>query len=247
MNDIAHPNRRRLLLAAGLASLALPGRVLAHRHPLVDAPSLKIGIIGTGRVGGALAELWARAGHQLLISSRHPEQLKTLAERLGPKVQVGTPAEAAAFGEVLLISVPYAALPQIGRDLGALMQGKVVLETGNPFAERDGEMAVAARARGTGLASADFLPGVLLVRAFSTIPHTALLTEAHRDKSRVGVALAGDDENALKVAQRLVVDAGFEPVVVGPLARARDFDVGSPVFGKALAAQRLKRTLELGR
>lgn len=173
--------------------------------------------------------------------------MKSLAARLGSQVQVGTPAEAAAFGEVILIAVPYAALPQIGRDFGPLMAGKVVLESGNPFPDRDGEMATAARARGTGLASAEFLPGVLLVRAFNTIPHTALLAEAHRAGSKVGVALAGDDENALKVAQRLVFDAGFEPVVVGPLARARDFDVGTPVFGKALSTQRLKRTLELGR
>ena len=243
MNHVAPHPLRRVVLAAllSIGTLVVPSG-FADGQPA----SLKIGIIGTGRIGGALAEHWARAGHQLMISSRHPEQLKPLAERLGPSVRVGTPAEAAAFGEVLLISVPYGALPQVGRDYAAQMQGKVVLETGNPFPARDGEMAEAARAKGTGLASAGYLSGVRLVRAFTSIPHTAVLGEAHRRGERIGVPLAADDPAALKLAERLVRDAGFEPVVVGGLARARAFDVGTPVFGRALGVRELRQTLGLG-
>lgn len=245
MNDkgIAIPGRRAVLLAAAAAA------ALAGLPRLADAQSasLKIGIIGTGRIGGALAELWARAGHELLISSRHPEQLMPLAKRLGPKVRAGTPQEAAAFGEVILVSVPYGALPQVGRDYAPLMKGKVVLETGNPFPGRDGEMAEAARAKGTGAASAEFLPGVRLVRAFTSVPHFSLLPEAHRAGERLAVPLAADDAEALRTAVRLVQDAGFEPVVVGPLVRARDFDVGTAAFGKALTARELRQTLGLRR
>jgi hypothetical protein len=67
---------------------------------------MKIGIIGTGRIGGTLAKLWVAAGHEVLISSRHPDQLKPLAKALGPRARVGTPKEAAAFGDVVLVSVP---------------------------------------------------------------------------------------------------------------------------------------------
>lgn len=207
--------------------------------------ALRIGIVGTGRIGGTLAELWAAAGHALVISSRHPERLQALAERLGPRVRSGTPQEAAAFGEVVLISVPYGALPQVGRELAGALAGKVVLETGNPFPGRDGEMAEAARAVGTGVASAGYLPGVRLVRAFTSVPHDRLRSEAHRAPPRVGVPLAGDDGGALALARQLVSQAGFDPVVVGPLDAARRFDVGSAVFGRALTAGEIRRALDL--
>jgi predicted dinucleotide-binding enzyme len=106
-------------------------------------------------------------------------------------------------------------------------------------------MAVAARAKGMGLASAEYLPGVRLVRAFNTIPHTVLGREAHRKGERVAVPLAGDDPEALDIAARLVTDAGFEPVVVGPLARAREFDIGTSVYGQGLTAAELRRRLGL--
>lgn len=208
--------------------------------------SLRIGIIGTGKIGGALAEHWAGAGHELLISSRHPERLKDLADRLGPRVRAGTPAEAAAFGKVVLISVPYGALPQVGRDNAQALAGKVVLETGNPFPARDGAIAELARAKGTGLASAEFLPGVRLVRAFTSVPHWAIRDDAHRSGEKIAIPLAGDDADALEISQRLVRDAGFEPVVVGGLPAARRFDVGSAVFGRALTARELRAALGLG-
>ena len=84
-------------------------------------------------------------------------------------MKVGTPREAAVFGEVVLISIPYGPLPQVGRDLKAELAGKIVLDTGNPYPSRDGEMAVEARRKGTGVASAEYLPGVRLVRAFNAI------------------------------------------------------------------------------
>ncbi len=234
---------RRTLIIAGACAAALAGLPHSVR---AQSRSLKIGIIGTGKIGGGLAELWAKAGHELRISSRHPDQLRPLAERLGPKVRAGTPQEAAAFGEIILVSVPYGALPQVGRDYAELMKGKVVLETGNPFPHRDGEMAEPARAKGTGTASAEYLPGVRLVRAFNCIPHTNLRSDAHRAGERIAIPLAADDQQALQVGVRLVQDAGFEPVVVGPLARAKEFDVGSPVFGRALTARELRQALGLG-
>lgn len=246
VNDAVKLSRRTFLRMA-VTGLALAGLPFIGRTAGAEKRSLKIGIIGAGRIGGTLGELWVKAGYEVLLSSRHPDQLKPLAARLGPRARAGFPREAATFGEVVLISVPYGALPQVGRDYAAELRGKVVLETGNPFPGRDGDMAIPARDKGTGVASAEFLPGVRLVRAFNTIPYYDLRSEAHRKGERVAVPLASDDQAALEIASRLVEDAGFEPVVVGPLARAHEFDVGSAVFAQALTAHELRRALGIGR
>lgn len=225
-------------------ALAFAVALVAYSSPArAEGPPLKIGVIGAGKIGGTLASLWVKAGHEVLLSSRHPEQLQGLAQSLGPRARVGTPKEAATFGDAVLISVPYGAMPQIGRDLARELAGKVVLDTGNPYPERDGEMALEARRKGTGVASAEFLPGVRLVRAFNAISYLSLRGEAHRAGEAVAIPIAGDDERALAVATRLVRDAGFEPVVVGPLARARLFDVGTTVYTQVLTARELRKRL----
>jgi 8-hydroxy-5-deazaflavin:NADPH oxidoreductase len=238
---------REILLKglAAVAAVALSAHAgAAGAEPTGSAP-MKIGIIGAGHIGGTLAKLWVAAGHEVLISSRHPEELRPLAQSLGPKARVGTPREAALFGDVVLVSVPYGALPQVGRDLKAELAGKIVLDTGNPYPQRDGDMALEARRVGTGVASLNYLPGVRLVRAFNAINSGDLASEAHRNGQPIAIPLAGDDPEALAVAQRLVRDAGFEPVVVGSLSRAHDFDVGTPVYTRLMTAPQLRQALGL--
>jgi 8-hydroxy-5-deazaflavin:NADPH oxidoreductase len=237
-----------LRLVGKLALLALvlsTGLTWAGPPAHAEGAPRKIGIIGAGRIGGTLARLWVASGHEVLVSSRHPDELKPLCAKLGPRCRVGTPRDAAVFSTVVLISVPYAALPQIGRDLKAQLAGKVVLDTGNPYPGRDGPMAEQARKKGTGAASAEFLPGVRLVRAFNAIGWEDLGRLGNRTPDRVAIPLAGDDAAALKIASALVRDAGFEPVVVGGLARAREFDVGTPVYTKVMGAAELRRALGL--
>src|SRR6185503_12641683 len=230
--------RRAILAAAG-------GMLLAGITPATAQNRMKIGIIGAGRVGGTIGELWVKAGHEVVFSARTMEEVNSLLAnlKLGPRARAGTPKEAAAFGEAILISVPYAALPQIGRDYAAELKGKVVLDTCNPIENRDGPMAAEMRAKGTGVASPQLLPGTRLVRAFNCVGWNAMRTEAHRAGEKLAIPLAADDQGALKVAVGLVQDAGFEPVVVGGLARAREFDVGTPIFGKAVTAGELRRIL----
>jgi len=244
MNGTRYPRALGVTAAVALMALTAAAVGAAGAAPAAEAP-LKIGIIGAGHIGGTLASLWVKAGHEVLVSSRHPEQLKGLVSSLGPRARAGTPREAALFGDVVLISVPYGALPQIGRDLRTELSGKIVLDTGNPYPQRDGDMATAARRKGTGVSSAEFLPGVRLVRAFNAINSGDLASEAHRSGERIAIPLAGDDGQALEVAQRLVRDAGFEPVVVGPLARAREFDVGTAVYTRLMTAAQLRQALGL--
>jgi 8-hydroxy-5-deazaflavin:NADPH oxidoreductase len=239
-----HPRALSVAAAVALMAWTVAAADGTGAAPAAEAP-LKIGIIGAGHIGGTLASLWVKAGHEVLVSSRHPDQLKGLVSSLGPRARAGTPREAALFGDVVLISVPYGALPQIGRDLRTELSGKIVLDTGNPYPQRDGDMAVKARRKGTGVSSAEFLPGVRLVRAFNAINSGDLASEAHRSGERIAIPLAGDDSHALEVAQRLVRDAGFEPVVVGPLARAREFDVGTAVYTRLMTAAQLRQALGL--
>lgn len=230
---------QRFAAALGLLVLLGGAPVLAH------ADALRIGIIGTGNIGGALARLWVEAGHEVMISSRNPERLQPLASELGERARVGTPREAAAFGEVILLAVPYGATPQVGRDYASELAGKVVLDAGNPRPGRDGPMAEEAVEMGAGLASQQFLPGVRLVRAFNAISAHNLRSQAHRSGEKLAIPLAADDEAALEVAARLVSDAGFDPVIVGPLASAKSFDFNSGVSARMPTARELRELLGL--
>jgi predicted dinucleotide-binding enzyme len=228
--SIAAATRRSLQwLCAGLAVAVLAACTTAASVPSPTLKSMKIGIIGTGRIGSALARHWAEAGHEVFISSRHPEELQALAAQLGPKAHAGTPKEAAAFGEVILISVPYGALPQIAKDYAADLKGKVIIDTGNPMERRDGPMGAEAAAKGAGLASAEILHSTRVVRAFNCIGANILANSGNRKPERIAVPIGGDDPQALAVAQRLVSDAGFDPVVLGSLASTKQIDMGGPL------------------
>jgi hypothetical protein len=241
-----HPRRPSIgrlcatfLVACGLSLVGLPTLTAAA------AETMKIGIIGAGKMGGGLAELWAKAGHEVMISSRHPDELKAQAQAIGPNVHVGTVREAAAFGPVVLIAMPYGQWPQIGDEIKSATVGKTVIDLTNPYPERDGPMAEQARKETTGVADPKYLPGAHLVRAFNSIIYTDLRSQAHRAGDPAAIAVAGDDAHAVAVSSQLVRDAGFEPVVVGPLSSARLFDVGSPVYVKVMTAAQLRQALGL--
>lgn len=231
---------RRDLLIAGAAF------VTAAALPSVTwgaSSRMKIGLIGAGRIGSTLGRLWASAGYPVMLSARDLGPVKALVAQIGHDARAGTPAEAAAFGDVILISVPYAALPQVGRDYAAQLKGKVVLDTCNPNKRRDGDMANEALEKGTGVVDPTYLLGTRLVRAFNTVNFRSLASEAHRSGELVGIPLAADDQEALRIAKQLVTDAGFEPVVVGGLSTAKSFDTGTSIYGKALAASAVRTAL----
>jgi len=225
--------RRALLLLAG--SVVIAGSLLDAPRAAAQEP-LKIGIIGTGRIGGALARHWVNAGHEVLMSSRHPEELEPLAKELGPRARVGTPAEAAAFGTVVLVSVPYGAMPQLGTDLAAQLAGKVIIDTSNPVANRDGPEAAEWQRKGAGVATAELLKSTRVVRAFNCIPAASLANEANRQPARLAIPIGGDDAAAIAITERLIRDAGFDPVMVGSLAETRQFDLGQPLAAGNLSA-----------
>jgi predicted dinucleotide-binding enzyme len=233
-NDDTAQNRRGFLRIAGLAAAtyALGSLPLATRAAGDATGKMKIGTIGSGRIGATIGGLWVNAGHEVMFSSLDLAHDKALAESLGPNARAGTPREAAAFADVLLMAVPYSALPQLGRDLADLIKGKVVLDACNPIPARDGEIATWAREKGAGLASAELLPGARLVRAFNAINYAKLPEAAHRQGERIGMPMAGDDASAVAVASRLVREIGFEPVMIGPLAMGKHLIPGTPLAGE---------------
>ncbi|MDD2056897.1 NAD(P)-binding domain-containing protein [Pseudomonas sp. GD03860] len=205
--------------------LMVAGLVLCASQAMAD--SLKIGVIGAGKVGGTLGTLWAKAGHAVMFSSRHPETLTDLVSSAGPNARAGSVSEAATWGEVIVLSVPYGAMPSLSEQLKGKLDGKVVLSTSNPFSGRDGEVGVAALDQGVAQADQQYLPGAHLVRAFNALGYAAM-----KDQSGNGKALPvfADDAQAREVGARLVRDAGFVPVLF-PLSRANEGLPGGPLGG----------------
>jgi hypothetical protein len=160
---------RRAVLAAGGALIL--GATLWPANPRAQTNSgskMPIGTVGAGHIGSTIGGLWIKNGHRVFFSSRHPEQLKDLVANLGPLAQAGPIDQAIAFGDVVLIAVPYGALPAIGRDHSAKLNGKIVLDTCNAVAARDGAIADEVEANGIGVTSQKYLPGTRLVRAFNS-------------------------------------------------------------------------------
>jgi predicted dinucleotide-binding enzyme len=218
-----------LVAGAAVAAAALP-------FTAGTAEKLKIGIIGSGNVGSALGAVWVKAGHEVMFSSRHLEHDQSLAAKLGAGARAGTPPEAAAFGDVLLISVPYSALPDVGKELAEAIKDKVVIDACNPFPGRDGEIANWAREKGAGLASAELLPGARIVRAFNAIG-AASMGSAYQEPRRIGMPIAGDDSQAVEVASGLIREIGYEPVLIGGLGKGKYLMPGTALAGERSAEE----------
>src|SRR5919106_459953 len=242
----SHVDLQALLRLFAIAALLLGLGSLAEDAPAqATKPStMRIGVIGSGNIGGTVGTLWVKAGHQVLFSSRNPDNLKQLVDGLGPLARAGTVREALTFGDVALIAVPYGAYPQIGKDYAQELAGKIVLDAGNAVPSRDGEIAKEAREIGIGITSAKYLAGARIVRAFNTLNYQVLATNAHRAGERMAIPIAGDDKEALAVASKLIQDAGFDPVIVGPLESARFFAQGGPLYGQQITAKEMQLRLK---
>ena len=223
--------RRDFLKVTGAAAVLAAMPFAARMGSAAEGEKLKIGIIGSGHVGSALAGVWAKAGNEVMLSSRHLDNDQKLAASMGGNAQAGTPQQAAAFGPVLLFAVPYSAFPDLVKTLGSSLKGKVVINASNPFPQRDGEIASQAREKGAGLFDAQLLSGAHVVRAFNAVG-AARMASAHQDPGKIGMPIAGDDKKALAIASRLVREAGFEPVVVGGLDMGKYLMPGTPLAGE---------------
>jgi 8-hydroxy-5-deazaflavin:NADPH oxidoreductase len=206
---------------------------------------VRIGIIGAGKIGGTLAQLFVRAGHDVAISnSRGPETLESMAAELGPKARAVTAADAAKFGEVVVVSIPFGRYRELPTDG---MAGKVVIDTNNYFPGRDGRSKDLDAGRTTvSELLQEHLAGARVVKAFNAIHWSKLrdLGRPARDPDRIGIPISGDDEDAKRTVAELIDQIGFAPVDAGTLAEGgRKHQQGTPIFTADLTADQLRSRL----
>lgn len=229
--------RRNFVLASAALSLAA--------WPANAADKAKIGILGAGNIGGAMGKMLAEAGYPVMLSARDVGPVKALAAKIGHGAQAGTVEEAAKFGSIIVMAVPWGVLPQVGRDNAAQLKGKIIIDTCNPRAERDGDLAKEGLEKGTGDTDPRFLPGTRLVRAFNALNFRVLTNSPHHPGGLIAVPLASEDKEAMTIVAQIVRDVGFDPVVVGGLATAKSFDQGTPDYATALTADQLRKQLNI--
>lgn len=207
----------------------------------------RIGIVGSGNIGGNLGILLGKAGYEVFFSSRHPETLNELVQAAGPAARAGTVAEAIAFGDVVLLSVPLKAYRELDSETKQALRGKIVIDTSNPYPDRDGVMAVEARQEPGGMGSvvSRLLPGARIVRAFNTVYFEDLKKTVNKNGDKIGIPIAGDDQEGVEAAVELVRNVGLDPVVVGGLTKSKLFDVGTPVYATSASASEIKAKLNL--
>ena len=185
---------------------------------------MNIGVIGSGKVGGNLGTIWARAGHRVLFSSRHPDRLAGLVEAAGPNASRGAVAEASEFGEVILFAPNFWSADRALAAAGPL-DGKVVIDATNPYKIGAGGIVRALPATTT--AAAEFAraaPGARWIKAYSTVP-ADYLTGGPERRRGLAVFFCGDDPSAKSVVASLIADSGFEPLDIGPLGRASEIEI----------------------
>jgi hypothetical protein len=208
---------------------------------------MRIGIVGVGERGAALAELLTRAGHQLALADpRDDVAAKPLAERLGPSVMVTTVEEAARFGDGVVLAVPFD--PDLLPPASAAA-GKVVIDATNAVTE-SGE-PIDLGARGSSLVIADRLPDSVVVKAFNTLDGRSLLAEARPsvpEDQRFVVFVAGDNSRANARVSTLIEEIGFTPIATGSLERGgRLQEPGSKIFGRQMLPAEARREVSLMR
>jgi predicted dinucleotide-binding enzyme len=206
---------------------------------------MKIGIIGSGHIGGTLTEKLAAAGHLVGVANAHgPHSLEARAASLGEGVCAMTVEEAAQYGEPVVVSIPFGRYRSVPV---ASVNGKIVVDTENYYPQRDGHFAEVDDDR---LTSSELLqehlPGARVVKAFNAVRWDSLAEEGRPrgDAGRLAVPLAGDDADAKRVVAELIDEIGFDPVDVGSLAQGgRKIQPGTLVYTAHVTAAELVRRL----
>jgi 8-hydroxy-5-deazaflavin:NADPH oxidoreductase len=205
---------------------------------------LNIGILGAGNIGASAAKLFAAAGHDVFIAnSRGPQSLQALVNELGPKARAATPEDAVAFGDVVLIAVPWSHKEDAIPDAGPY-DDKIVIDAMNPYDEEFELEDLGNRTSSEIIKT--LVPGAQLVKAFNTLNYKRLRNDGKPKgaKDRLAIFIAGDDAHAKSVVAQLIDEIGFDPVDTGSLAEGgRKQQPGSKIYNVELTARDAKKTL----
>jgi 8-hydroxy-5-deazaflavin:NADPH oxidoreductase len=206
---------------------------------------MRIGIIGAGHIGGTLARLFVDAGHEVAVSnSRGPETLASLVQELGARARATTAADAARFGDVVVVSVPFGRYRELPTEA---VVGKIVIDTNNYYPQRDGhfEELDSDRTTSSELLQAH-LPGARVVKAFNAIQWMRLRDDGRPagDPERLGIPISGEDDEAKQTVAALIDQIGFDPVDAGTLAKGgRKHQTGAPAYTQGLPTAELRARL----
>jgi 8-hydroxy-5-deazaflavin:NADPH oxidoreductase len=206
--------------------------------------TMRIGIIGSGHIGGTLAKLFGRAGHEVVISnSRAPASLTALVADIGSQARAAAPAEAAAFGEVVVLAIPYGKYQTLP---AAQLKGKVVIDAMNYYSQRDGEIDFGD------LTSTELVarhaPDGRFVKAFNTMYFETLASKGNPALSlqgRLAIFVSGDDPGAKAVVEQLIREIGFAPVDLGSLRDGRSQQPGASIYNRPLTLTEARKLLEI--
>ena len=205
---------------------------------------MKIGIIGSGNIGGNIGKNWAKAGHEVMFSSRHPEELKEMAQSVGAKV--GTTEEAAKFGDVILLAIPYGKVPDVAEQIGSL-SGKILIDAGNPYPNRDGEMAQKVIDDESQTATgyiASLFPKAKTVKAFNSVHYRVFAEQAFKEgDERIAVQICSDELEAKETVKQLTEDMGFAPQDLGDLSQGVLFEPVALLYNQNLKIGEAKKLL----
>lgn len=209
---------------------------------------MKIGIIGSGDIGGTLGKHWAKAGHEVLFSSRHPNELKGLVKESGGDAKAVSVTEAfEAKADVYLLAVPFKDIDKIAELYAGEYGGKVIIDATNPYPERDGEMAQDVRddnRNASEYTATKFMTG-LTAKAFNTIHAKDLKERAFDSQNPMAVPFAAQDAKSKSVTEQLISDIGFIPIYVGDLAATKAMEVDEKVYGVSTDQQELRSMLNI--
>lgn len=196
---------------------------------------MKIGIIGSGNIGGTLGKHWAKVGHQVMFSSRHPEELQEMANKVG--ANVGNTQQTAEEADVILLAIPYGKVPEVAQQIGSL-DNKILIDAGNPYPQRDGDIAQKVIDDDSQTATgyiASLFPKAKTVKAFNSIYFKVLEEQAFQSgENRIAVQIAGDDDSAKETLKKLIEEIGFAPQDIGSLKESTIFEPNAPLYNKNL-------------
>ncbi|MBK5193700.1 MAG: NAD(P)-binding domain-containing protein [Flavobacteriaceae bacterium] len=207
---------------------------------------MKIGVIGSGNIGGSLGKHWAQAGHEVLFSSRHPERLNDIVREAGGNSRAVSVEKAfEENADVYLLAVPFKALDKIAELYAGEYGGKVIIDATNPYPERDGEKAQEVRDsnRNASEYTAMKFNTARTAKAFNTIYADHLKNRAFRDSDKLAVPYAAQDQESKETTRKLIEAIGFDAVYVGDLTQTKIMDPDQKIYGKSVNRQELEKLM----
>lgn len=207
---------------------------------------MKIGIIGSGNIGGNLGKHWAQAGHSVLFSSRHPDELGDLVREAGANAKALSVTDTfEAKADVYLLAMPFKSIDEIAEHYAGEYANSIIIDATNPYPQRDGDMAQNVRDANYNASeyTAMKFGTAKTAKAFNTIKADHLKNRAFRSQDKLSVPFAAQDERSKTIVKQLIEDIGFDAVYVGNLSDTKIMDPEQEIYGISTSKPELLKAI----